>query len=265
MPGDRAAGPPARDELQHLADERCRGVAIRTVHWSARFHLHCRLARHFRRGRVFLAGDAAHVCSLFGGQGLNMGIQDANNLAWKLALVVGGMAPDRLLDSYEAERRRTAQSELAYTDSSHRGLFARDAAWPRSALAHEAAFVGSTDTAARRRLFAHAQLDVSYRRSPIVASHGRRASVDPAAGDWFARRGFSGDRHHLLAPPALRVEDAVRRVRVPIAVHPTDEDALHLVRPDGYIGFRSCPADLSALADYLDKAFGLAPADGPAA
>jgi hypothetical protein len=74
----------------------------------------------------------------------------------------------------------------------------------------------------------------------------------------FARRGFSGDRHHLLAPAALRVEDAVRRVRVPIAVHPTDEDTLHLVRPDGYIAFRSCPADLSALADYLDKAFGLA-------
>jgi hypothetical protein len=170
-----------------------------------------------------------------------------------------------VLDSYEPERRSMAQSELAYTDSSHRALFARDAAWPQSALAHEAAFVGSTDTAARRRLFAHAQLDVSYRGSPIVASHGRRAPVDPAAGDWFARRGFSGDRHHLLAPAALRVEDAVRRVRVPIAVHPTDEDALHLVRPDGYIGFRSCPADLSALADYLDKAFGLAPADGPAA
>jgi hypothetical protein len=185
-----------------------------------------------------------------------MGIQDADNLGWKLALVLGGMAPDRLLDSYEVERRGMAQSELAYTDSAHRGLFARDAAWPRSALEHEAAFVGSTDTAARRRLFAHAQLDVSYRGSPIVASHGRLAPVDPAAGDWFARRGFSADRHHLLAPPALRAEDAIRRVRVPIAVHPTDEDTLHLVRPDGYIAFRSCPADLSALADYLDKAFG---------
>jgi 3-(3-hydroxy-phenyl)propionate hydroxylase len=254
--GDRAAGPPEPDDLQHLANERCRGVTIRMVHWSACFHLHCRLARHFRRGRVFLAGDAAHVCSLFGGQGLNMGVQDADNLGWKLALVLGGMAPDRLLDSYEAERRSMAQSELAYTDSAHRALFARDAAWPRSALAHEAAFVGSTDTAARRRLLAHAQLDVSYRCSPIVASHGRLAPVDPAAGDWFARRGFSADRHHLLAPPALRAEDAIRRVRVPIAVHPTDEDTLHLVRPDGYIAFRSCPADLSALADYLDQAFG---------
>src|SRR5499426_2799883 len=255
VPDDRRAGPPGRDDLQRLADERCRGVDIRTVRWSARFHLHCRLARHFRRGRVFLAGDAAHVCSLFGGQGLNMGIQDADNLGWKLALVVGGLAPDRLLDSYEVERRGMAQSELAYTDSAHRGLFARDAAWPRSALEHEAAFVGSTDTAARRRLLAHAELDISYRGSPIVASHGRMAPVDPEAGDWFARRGFSADRHHLLAPPALRAGDVIRRVRVPIAVHPTDENTLHLVRPDGYIAFRSCPADLSALSDYLDKAF----------
>jgi hypothetical protein len=98
-----------------------------------------------------------------------------------------------------------------------------------------------------------AQLDVSYRGSPIVASHGRLAPADPTPGDWFARRGLSADRHHLLAPPALRVEEAIRRARVPIAVHSTDED---LVRPDGYIGFRSCPADLSALTRYLDQAFG---------
>jgi hypothetical protein len=111
---------------------------------------------------------------------------------------------------------------------------------------------------ARRRLAAvSARARNGVRR---VHRYGR-----PAPGDWFARRGFSGDRHHLLAPAALRVEDAVRRVRVPIAVYPTDEDTLHRVRPDGYIAFRSCPADLSALADYLDKAFGLAPADGPRA
>jgi hypothetical protein len=75
-------------------------------------------------------------------------------------------------------------------------------------------------------------------------------------GDWLPRQGLSPDCHHLLAPPALHAGDAVRRVRVPIAVHPTDEDALHLVRPDGYIAFRSCPADLSALADYLDRTIG---------
>ena len=256
-PDDPATGPPGCDDIQKLVDARVRtGVAIRTVHWSACFHLHCRLARHFRRGRVFLAGDAAHVCSLFGGQGLNMGIHDAYNLGWKLALVVAGMAPDRLLDSYEAERRRVAESELAYTDAAHRALFARDAAWPPSALKHEAAFVGSTDTAARRRLLAHAELDVSYRRSPIVASHGSIEPGSAAAGDWLARPSLSSDRHHLLAPRTVSIEGVLRRTRVPIAVHPSDDDTLRLVRPDGYIAFSSRPADVTALADYLDRTFG---------
>jgi 2-polyprenyl-6-methoxyphenol hydroxylase-like FAD-dependent oxidoreductase len=256
-PHDPGAGPPGADDMQELVNARVRtGIAIRTVHWSAGFYLHCRLARHFRRGRVFLAGDAAHVCSFFGGQGLNMGIHDAYNLGWKLALVVAGMAPDRLLDSYEAERRRVAESELAYTDAAHRALFARDAAWPPSALKHEAAFVGSTDTAARRRLLAHAELDVSYRRSPIVASHGSIEHGRAAAGDWLARPSLSSDRHHLLAPRTVSIEGVLRRTRFPIAVHPSDDDTLRLVRPDGYIAFSSRPADVTALADYLDRTFG---------
>jgi hypothetical protein len=212
-------------------------VAIRTVHWSACFHLHCRLAQHYRRSRIFLAGDAAHVGSIFGGRGLNMGVQDAYNLGWKLALVLAGMAPDRLLDSYEAERRRVAESELAYTDTAHRALFARDAAWPPSALKHGAAFVGSTDTAARRRLLAHAELDVSCRRSPIVASHGSMAHGTAAAGDWLAQPSLSPDRHHLLAPRTVPVEGVMRHVRLPIAVHPTDDDRLRLAspRPAGWL------------------------------
>jgi 2-polyprenyl-6-methoxyphenol hydroxylase-like FAD-dependent oxidoreductase len=256
-PDDPATGPPGRDDMQKLVDARVRaGVVIRTVHWSAYFHLHCRLARHFRRGRVFLAGDAAHVCSIFGGQGLNMGIHDAYNLGWKLALVVAGQGPDRLLDSYEAERRRVAESELAYTDAGHRALFARDAAWPPSALKHEAAFIGSTDTAARRRLLAHAELDVSYRESPIVARHGSIEQGSAAAGDWLARPSLSPDRHHLLAPCTVSVEGMLRRTRFPIALQPSDDDTLRLVRPDGYIAFSSRPPDVTALADYLDRTFG---------
>jgi hypothetical protein len=184
-----------------------------------------------------------------------MGIHDAYNLGWKLAIVVVGMAPDRLLDSYEAERRRVAESELAYTDAAHRALFARDAAWPPSALKHEAAFVGSTDTAVRRRLLAHAELDVSYRHSPIIASHGSMVHGSAAAGDWLAQPNLSPDCHHLLAPPTVAVEGVLRRAPLPIAVHASDDDTLRLVRPDGYIGFSSCPPDLPALADYLDRTF----------
>ncbi len=74
--------------------------------WLATFRVNVRQAEHHAVGRVFLAGDAAHIHSPVGGQGMNTGIQDAVNLSWKLGLVLAGRAPERLLDTYEAERRR---------------------------------------------------------------------------------------------------------------------------------------------------------------
>src|ERR1700740_1547345 len=79
-------------------------VAITQVNWFSTYHVHHRLTQHFRKGRAFLIGDAAHIHSPAGGQGMNTGIGDAINLAWKLAAVVKGRASDSLLDSYEAER-----------------------------------------------------------------------------------------------------------------------------------------------------------------
>jgi 2-polyprenyl-6-methoxyphenol hydroxylase-like FAD-dependent oxidoreductase len=247
---------PSRDELQHLVGERApAGIEVREVVWSARFHTHCKIAAHFRRGRVFLAGDAAHVCSPFGGQGLNMGLQDAWNLGRKLALVIHGQAASKLLSSYEAERRRIARYELAYSDAFHRAVLARDASWPGSAVEHEAAFIGSSDNTARRRLLAHVELDVTCRSSPIVESHGRTPRGACHAGDWFPER-LSPDRHHLLAPTGSKLRDALGRVSIPIDVHERDgEDALLLVRPDGYVGFASRPVDPRALAVYLDRIF----------
>src|SRR4029450_14116519 len=95
-----------------------------------------------------------------------------------------------------AARCLAAEVDVAYTAAAPRAPFARDAAWPPSALKHEAAFVGSTDTAARRRLLAHAELDVSYRRSPIVASHGWMAHGEAAAGDWRTHPGPPPARPH---------------------------------------------------------------------
>ena len=79
------------------------------------FHIHRRLAASYRQNRVFLAGDAAHVHSPFGGQGANTGIQDAFNLAWKLALVIHGKANETLLDTYQEERRPVARQVLEET------------------------------------------------------------------------------------------------------------------------------------------------------
>ena len=80
-----------------------------------------RLAERYRQGRVFIAGDAAHIHPPTGGQGMNTGIQDAYNLAWKLALVVQGAAPEALLDSYEAERRPVGADVVARTRAASEG------------------------------------------------------------------------------------------------------------------------------------------------
>src|SRR5262249_29993436 len=91
-------------------------VTIGKVNWFSTYHVHHRVTQHFHKGRVFLAGDAAHIHSPAGGQGMNTGIGDAINLAWKLAAVLKGRAPDTLLDSYEAERIGFARRLVATTD-----------------------------------------------------------------------------------------------------------------------------------------------------
>jgi 2-polyprenyl-6-methoxyphenol hydroxylase-like FAD-dependent oxidoreductase len=126
--------PVSLDELQALAD-RATGRQLRLGDpvWATAFRLHHRHAFSYRSGRVFLAGEAAHIHSPAGARGMNTGIQDAANLGWKLGLVVRGHAPDDLLDSYDAERRPVGESVLRF----HRpGLHRRPAdSWGEPDLA----------------------------------------------------------------------------------------------------------------------------------
>ena len=92
------------------------GIAVERVNWFSTYHVHHRVADRFRKGRVFLLGDAAHIHSPVGGQGMNTGIGDAVNLAWKLAAVLHGRAAGSLLDSYEPERIAFARRLVATTD-----------------------------------------------------------------------------------------------------------------------------------------------------
>ncbi len=91
-------------------------IRLSNPQWTSYYRVHHRCVEHFREGRIFLAGDAAHIHSPAGGQGMNTGIQDAHNLAWKLALVIKGTANDSLLDSYHSERWRVAQRLVNGTD-----------------------------------------------------------------------------------------------------------------------------------------------------
>jgi 2-polyprenyl-6-methoxyphenol hydroxylase-like FAD-dependent oxidoreductase len=117
-PVDDAPEVPSAEFVQQILDDRGYGVGRMTVTdvlWGSRFRIHHRVADTYRSGRILLAGDAAHVHSPAGGQGMNLGIQDAVALAEGLTLVAGG-APDTVLDDYAAARRPIAQQVIALTD-----------------------------------------------------------------------------------------------------------------------------------------------------
>ncbi len=107
---------PTLEDLQAIVSKRSgRSLVLRDPQWLGHFRISYRQAEHYRKCRVFLAGDAAHVHSLLGGHGMNMGVQDAHNLAWKLALVAKGEARSVLLDTYEQERRRVDRGVIDLT------------------------------------------------------------------------------------------------------------------------------------------------------
>lgn len=114
-PATPANPEPTQDELQAIIDRRIGGIQVLRPHWLSHFKIHSAQVPRYRWGRVFLAGDAGHIHSPAGGQGMNTGMQDAFNLAWKLAAVIHGEAGDTLLDSYNTERYPVAQHVLRFS------------------------------------------------------------------------------------------------------------------------------------------------------
>ena len=154
--------------LEKILPERCgRDVRILGAEWLSLFSVHRRLADSYRRGGVLIAGDAGHTHAPFGGQGMLTGIGDVENLAWKLALVIDGRADEKLLDTYEAERRPLATEVLRNTSavtklniaSSPIGRFVRDQVLAR---------VFNLAAVQRWVTYQTSQLWVSYRRGPLA-------------------------------------------------------------------------------------------------
>ena len=171
LPGTGDDSLPTLEEMQALVDQRGPGgVSLSNVHWSARPHIHHRKVSRFRQGRVFLAGDAAHIHSPAGGQGMNTGIQDAFNLGWKLGLVMQGYADESLLDSYDAERGPVVRNLLAFTDRVTRIATFHD---PVAQVIRDhliSLFAGhGVRVFAERLASRNAELAVDYTGSPIVA------------------------------------------------------------------------------------------------
>ncbi|MFJ8546547.1 FAD-dependent oxidoreductase [Streptomyces sp. NPDC093586] len=218
-------------ERSHIAAE-----DVTEVRWTSDFRPRAALADRFRSGRVFLAGDAAHVHSPAGGQGLNTSVQDAYNLGWKLDAVLTGSAPATLLDSYEEERRPVAAEMLALSTAVHRGEVRRGAATRQLGIGYR----DSSLTVETR-----GAVDEGALRAGDRAPDGRVAGVRLFDA-------FRGPHWTLLAlgtdAPA---EDlgAVRVVRGP--AHGAYGTGAFLVRPDGYVGWAAGTAD--GFAEYLSR------------
>jgi 2-polyprenyl-6-methoxyphenol hydroxylase-like FAD-dependent oxidoreductase len=327
-PRDEAEAPATLEEFQRAFATRARDdIEVRDPTWMAPFQIHRRIVSHYRVGRVFLAGDAAHIHSPVAGQGMNTGIQDAYNLAWKLALVAKGACSPELLDSYEEERRPIAAATVEGTDFATRVVTLRNpiARNLRDALA---GFLTSLEVVQARITRTVAEIGLSYRKSRIVEEHrgsmfnaiADRSTEVPSLSEWldFGSAPHAGDRAPDAAlglpPYGKRAFDYLRgtkhvlflfdggaetaegyanmtslasRVRAKYDAHvavrfviPRAEppaaiatetgvildpegafhgrygaggECLYLVRPDGYIAYRSQPADAEKIIAYLAR------------
>ncbi|MCM9083088.1 MULTISPECIES: FAD-dependent monooxygenase [Streptomyces] len=157
------------------------GTAVREVLWTSTFRIHRRLASSYRQGRILLAGDAAHIHSPFGGQGMNTGLGDAENLAWKLALVASGRSGDGLLDTYEAERKPIAREVLAST-TAMTGVVLGQTTWARALRDHVFVPLLNRPAVQRRLWEKSSQLTLTYRKGPLGTGRQRPGSA-PRPGD----------------------------------------------------------------------------------
>src|SRR5262245_18520143 len=173
---------PSLDLVRRILAERApRGIEASAIFWSSYFRIHHRHVANLRVGRIFVAGDAAHIHSPFGGQGMNTGLQDAWNLAWKLDLVLRGRADDALLDSYTEERRPVIRKVIRTTHFLTRAM---GTANPLAQAVRDTAIPVVTRLPPFRRAFVNnlSQLGVTYRGSPIVEGAGERYLDDSMRG-----------------------------------------------------------------------------------
>jgi len=251
-------------------------ISVSRVNWFSTYQVHHRVASRFGKGRAFLLGDAAHIHSPVGGQGMNTGIGDAINLAWKLAAVLGDAAAPELLDSYEPERIRFARRLVATTDRAFT-LVTRDGAIARFVRLHVAPRVipaAFALRASRRYLFgAISQIVVNYEDSTLSegtagnVKGGDRLPWIPLDGERGARRdNFAALRTldwqvHVYGEPGAEVARLCNDRQLPLRVFAWHREmrhaglarnGLYLVRPDGYVALADRDARAATLRSYLD-------------
>lgn len=229
-------------------------VAVTDPEWLSVFQVHRRLADDYRNGRVLIAGDAAHTHAPFGGQGMLTGLGDAENLAWKLALIVKGGASAALLDTYQAERRPLA-TEVLRSTSAVTKLNIADRPMGRFIRDHVLVHVFNRPALQRWATYQASQLWVSYRRGPLAdrprprlgCGHkprpGDRVPDQPCiTADGDATRLYAELRGHWVHLRSGGAEAVAQTRGLPgvVTLRRTDPDPIDdfLVRPDGHLAWR---------------------------
>jgi 2-polyprenyl-6-methoxyphenol hydroxylase-like FAD-dependent oxidoreductase len=262
------------------------GLSFSACTWFSTYRIQHRSASRFRDRRCFLLGDAAHIHSPVGAQGMNTGLQDSYNLGWKLALVVDGRAGTALLDSYEEERIPIARRLLDTTDRAFRLVVSKNplAGLLRTKiLVRIAAFALRSESVQRAAFRVVSQTGIHYRESSLSQSMGGLSRRAPRAGDRFPWlrlellaagpvedlfQNLDDTRFNLIvigqpSPPGetLDLGDLLRIHAIP--VNPVNDAELaraqiprpsfYLVRPDGHIGLCGVGLEIGAVARYVSE------------
>jgi 2-polyprenyl-6-methoxyphenol hydroxylase-like FAD-dependent oxidoreductase len=263
------------DDVSHRVIEWMH-INVQRVNWFSTYRVHHRVSDHFRKGRAFLMGDAAHVHSPVGGQGMNTGIGDAINVAWKLAAVLQGRAEPSLLDTYEPERIAFARRLVATTDRGFTAVTSSSftARLVRLRIVPFFLPLFVKFAAARSLLFRTvSQTDINYRESSL--SEGRAGKVhggdrlpwfefDPNAAekDNFAPLTPLDWQVHVYGDPSPQLKQVCSDRKLPLFAFPWDtkmartglqRNAIYLLRPDGYIGLIDPRSDPQSIISYLDE------------
>jgi len=251
---------PTLEDVQAILDRRFPGgVRATNPIWLSSFRVNERKVADYRAGRVFLAGDAAHIHSPAGGQGMNTGMQDACNLAWKLALVVHGIGSESLLDSYSAERSPIAEEVLKVTGRVT-SMSTLTGKLKQSLRNHAAALMLGVPMFRKFAADAASEISIGYPDSPLNGPSGGRDPLPGArAPIRTTERPIGAGNRPLFAlcaspdgmPPKFPEQYA--NLLEPKLREPYHPGGMWLVRPDGYTALSAKAGDWKAVAAYLDR------------
>jgi len=260
-----------RAHIEHLL-----GIDVGEVNWFSTYQVHHRVAERFGRGRVFIAGDAGHIHSPAGGQGMNTGIGDAVNLSWKIAEVLHGRADASLLNTYESERIPFAQSLIATTDRVFQFLVddGKAAQFARVQLLPRTVGTLAKVPAVRKRMFKTvSQTRITYKecafnhgKAGVVHGGDRLPWIQNGDDDNFAALRSLTWQLHVYGQPDTALVRTAGGLGLPLHRYTCSDvargagippDAAYLVRPDGYVALALNKSDQSGRLSAFVKSRGL--------